>query len=410
MAYVKLSAPPTIGNVARNTGEFSTVGVGAAATTSALYVNAANRIGEWVTGNNVSSGSDADGIFVDCSFNPSANVTNCASIGLYPTFAPPGGVTITTGYGLYVASGTQGGAGTVTTGYGLYVTSPTFGSSNFAANIGGLVVNSGGTGTISTGVWNGTAINVAHGGTGQVTLTNHSVLVGAGTTAITQVGPVASTGCVLMSNGVGGDPGFSTATYPITTTVSQILYSSSANVVTGLATANRAVLTTGTTGIPVLTALATDGQLIIGSTAGAPAAASLTAGSGISITPGSNTISIAATGASGGGLVWTDVTGATQTIVAGNGYLSDRAGTVAFSLPASGTIGDVFVIAGVQGAWTLAQAANQQIKFGSTATTLGATGSLASANAGDCITCVATNTSASTIWRVVSSIGNITVA
>src|SRR3989304_1551369 len=294
MAYVKLSAPPTIGNVARNTGEFSTVGVGAAATTSALYVNAANRIGEWVTGNNVSSGSDADGIFVDCSFNPSANVTNCASIGLYPTFAPPGGVTMTAACGLYVASGTQGGAGTVTTGYGLYVTSPTVGSSNFAANIGGLVVNSGGTGTISTGVWNGTAINVAHGGTGQVTLTNHSVLVGAGTTAITQVGPVASTGCVLMSNGVGGDPGFSTATYPITTTVSQILYSSSANVVTGLATANRAVLTTGTTGIPVLTALATDGQLIIGSTAGAPAAASLTAGSGISITPGSNTISIAA--------------------------------------------------------------------------------------------------------------------
>lgn len=538
MAYVKLSAPPTIGNVTPNTGEFTTVGVGAAAVTSALYVNAANRIGAWITGNNVSSGSDADGIFVDCSFNPSANVTNAASIGLYPTFAPPVGVAITTGYGLYIASGTQGGAGTVTTGYGLYVTSPTFGSANFTANIGGLVVNSGGTGTISAGVWNGTAVTVAHGGTGQVTLTNHGVLVGAATSAITQlsvgtngqvlIGATAAdpafatltssdssisfttgantlslqvaggsttiktitgnsggaespsagnfnilgtgsitvagsantetiqltgltnhalqigagtatltqlgagtTGQILQTN-TTADPTWSTATYPsvatgtgtilradgtnwvattatypATTTINQLLYSSSNNVIAGLSTANRGVLTTGATGIPVITALATDGQLIIGSTAGAPAAASLSAGSGISITPGSNSITIAATGAAG--LAWTDVTGASQTIVAGNGYLSDRAGAVAFTLPASGTIGDIFAIVGVQGSWNIVQNANQQIKFGSSATTVGATGSIASTNAGDCIECVATNTSASTVWRVRSSVGNLTV-
>lgn len=106
---------------------------------------------------------------------------------------------------------------------------------------------------------------------------------------------------------------------------------------------------------------------------------------------------------------WTDVTGATQTIAASNGYLADRGGGVAFTLPASGTIGDTFRIVGVQGSWTLAQNANQQIKFGSAATTVGVTGSLASTNAGDCIECVATNTSASTVWRVMSSIGNITV-
>ncbi len=138
--------------------------------------------------------------------------------------------------------------------------------------------------------------------------------------------------------------------------------------------------------------------------------ATITAGSGITVTPGANTITIAATAGAGGGLTWTDVTGASQTIAAGNGYLSNRAGAVAFTLPASGTVGDVFRIVGVQGSWTLAQAANQQIKFGNTATTVGVTGSLASANAGDCVECVATNTSASTVWRVMSSIGNITVA
>lgn len=157
-----------------------------------------------------------------------------------------------------------------------------------------------------------------------VTTTNHAILIGATSNGITNVGPDAATGKVLQSQGASADPAFSTATYPstatgtgtilradgtnwaattatypATTTVSEILYSSSANVVSGLATANRAVLTTTSGGVPQLTAL-TDGQLIIGSTAGAPAAASLTAGSGITITPGSNSITIAAAGSSGG--------------------------------------------------------------------------------------------------------------
>lgn len=127
-------------------------------------------------------------------------------------------------------------------------------------------------------------------------LTNHAVLIGAGTATITNLGPTATAGQVLQSTGSSSDPAFSTATYPATTTVSQILYSSATNVVSGLATANRGVLTTGATGIPVVTALAADGQLIIGSTAGAPAAATLTAGTNVSITNGSNSITINATG------------------------------------------------------------------------------------------------------------------
>jgi hypothetical protein len=150
-----------------------------------------------------------------------------------------------------------------------------------------------------------------------------------------------------------------------------------------------------------------DGQLIIGSTA-APnmKISTLTAGSGIAITNGSGSITIAS---SGSGMAWVDVTGASQTIAANTGYLSNRAGAVAFTLPASSTVGDVFEIVGVQGSWSLAQAANQQVLFGSQATTLGVGGSLASTNAGDCIRLVATNTGASSVYRVVSSTGNITV-
>jgi hypothetical protein len=111
----------------------------------------------------------------------------------------------------------------------------------------------------------------------------------------------------------------------------------------------------------------------------------------------------------GGGLAWIDVTGTTQTVAASKGYLSDNAGTVTFTLPASSTVGDVFRIVGVRGGWILAQNANQQVKYGATATTVGVTGSLASTNAGNCIELVATNTSASSVWRVCSSQGNITV-
>jgi hypothetical protein len=154
----------------------------------------------------------------------------------------------------------------------------------------------------------GTAV-VAGGGTGAVTLTNHGVLIGQGTSAV--VATTAGTaGQVLQSGGAAADPLFSTATYPATTTINQILYSSAANTVTGLATANKGVLTTGATGIPVITALATDGQLIIGSTAGVPAAATLTAGTGITITNGGNSISIAANGSVVGQTITGDSGGA----------------------------------------------------------------------------------------------------
>lgn len=153
--------------------------------------------------------------------------------------------------------------------------------------------------------------------------------------------------------------------------------------------------------------MVTDGQLIIGSTA-APNMRinTLTAGTGVSIVNGAGNITI---NASGGGVSWINVTGTTQTISASHGYLSNNSGTITFTLPATSTLGDVFRIAGVQGSWTVAQNANQQIKFGNASTTIGVGGSIASTNEGDCIELVATNTSSNSVWKVISSVGNITI-
>jgi hypothetical protein len=241
-----------------------------------------------------------------------------------------------------------------------------FNSADFSVDSNGFVsfTGSGSTETLtgnSGGAVGPSAGNINTVGTGSLTvvgtpltntltfqltgLTNHAVLVGAGTATITNVGPTATTGQVLQNNS-GADPSYSTATYPSTTTINQILYSSATNVVSGLATANQAVLTTGATGIPVLTALATNGQLIIGSTAGVPAAATLTAGTGISITNGSNSITIAATGTTT--LTVTPLTHAASpyTVLTTDDFLAitGSVGTFTVQLPNAPATGRVFVI------------------------------------------------------------------
>ncbi len=93
-------------------------------------------------------------------------------------------------------------------------------------------------------------INVANGGTGLSSLTAYGIMA-AGTTStgnMQQLG-LGNTGQVLQSNGSSALATFSTATYPSTTTINELLYSSANNVVSGLATSTTAVLTTSS-GVP----------------------------------------------------------------------------------------------------------------------------------------------------------------
>src|ERR1700722_9035817 len=69
--------------------------------------------------------------------------------------------------------------------------------------------------------------------------------------------------------------------------------------------------------------VATNGQLPIGSAGADPVLAALTAGTGITITNGAGSITIAG---SGGGLTWTDVTGTSQAMAINNGYTANNAG------------------------------------------------------------------------------------
>jgi hypothetical protein len=90
-----------------------------------------------------------------------------------------------------------------------------------------------------------------------------------------------------------------------------------------------------------------------------------------------------------------------------NGYGANGAGSIAFTLPTTAAVGSIVEVVGMAVGWSIVYGTGQEIWFGNTHTTA-TTGSLASTNAGDCVTlvCLVANTG----WYVANSIGNITIA
>lgn len=123
-------------------------------------------------------------------------------------------------------------------------------------------------------------------------------------------------------------------------------------------------------------------------------AMALTAGSGITISQSGATVTISS---SGSGVGWTEVTGTSQAMTANNGYIANNGSLVSLALPVSASIGDVIYIVGKgSGGWAITQGAGQTIHIGSSATTGGVGGSVASTNQYDSIQLVCTV--ADTTW------------
>ncbi|MGE0635717.1 MAG: tail fiber domain-containing protein [Bacteroidia bacterium] len=112
------------------------------------------------------------------------------------------------------------------------------------------------TGTV-TNVTGTSPINVATGTTTPViSLQGAAGTIAYGTgggSAFSAAGTVA--GQILQSN-ITGAPTWSTASYPVSTAINTLLYSSAANTVTALPTANSSVLTTNGSGVPTWSTVA----------------------------------------------------------------------------------------------------------------------------------------------------------
>jgi len=245
-------------------------------------------------------------------------------------------------------------------------------------------------------------VSLAQGGTSASLVADNGGVVFSNATTL-QILASTSTANQMLMSGASQVGGWSTATWPIVTTINQILYSSAANTVTGLATANQAVLTTGLTGTPVLTALAADGQLIVGSTAGVPAAATLTPGTGISIANGSNTITISATG---GGFGIATIAGTTQTAAVNTMYIALNAGQTTLTLPATYSVGDSVLLVGSTantGGWIIQAEAGDTVRVNNSTTSAGGTVT-SSAVAGQTIELVADVADTSWVMMDTSSV------
>jgi hypothetical protein len=138
-----------------------------------------------------------------------------------------------------------------------------------------------------------------------------------------------------------------------------------------------------------------------------PAANILTVigGTGINTSGSGSTLTINAVGT---GMTWSVITAASQAMSVNNGYIANRAGTVAFTLPTTSAVGDMIEVTGINTAtgWSIGYTTNQQIFYGTSSATI-TTGTLASTNIRDSVrlVCVVANLG----WNVLSSVGNITV-
>jgi len=232
-------------------------------------------------------------------------------------------------------------------------------------------------------------ITLAQGGTGASISPSDGGIFYCGATTGAILAGTATANQVLLS-GASTMPSWSTATYPVTTTQYQLLYSSATDVVGGLATGNSGVLVSNSSGAPSWAGPMTDGQVIIGATGGTPQAASLTQGVGITITPAGHQILISA---SGGGVTWNVVSGTSESAAVGNGYIPTNSSLTTISLPAVCNPGDTISVQGEgSGMWTIQANTGQVIHVGASACM--SAGTVSASNRYDAITlvCIVANT------------------
>lgn len=155
-----------------------------------------------------------------------------------------------------------------------------------------------------------------------------------------------------------------------------------------------------------ITSLAlTNGQLAIGNTGNDPTAATLTAGTGVSITNAAGSITIASVGA---GLSWSVIT-ADQTAAINSGYICNKAGLLTLTMPSTAAVGSIIAAVNINTAagTKFLSASPGQLNFGNVAATAN-TGSFASFALGDVLYLVCTV--ANTTWQAFAAQGNWTIA
>ena len=251
-----------------------------------LYSSAANTISGLPTATNGVLITDATvGIPSISSTLPSTVQGNITTTGTITSGAWHGSI-IT---GTYGGTGVNNGTSTITIG-GNVTFSGAFTFAGTLTNNTAVTFPTSGT-LATTSQIPAFPLSLANGGTNaNLTASNGGIFYSTASAGAILSG--TSTAGKLLLSGASTTPAWSTSTYPSTNAINTLLYASAANTMNALATANSAMLVTNTSGVPAWSSSMTNGQVVIGATAGTPTPATLIAGPGISITNGPNTITI----------------------------------------------------------------------------------------------------------------------
>lgn len=102
------------------------------------------------------------------------------------------------------------------------------------------------------------------------------------------------------------------------------------------------------------------------------------------------------------------VPGTAQTVVPNTAYLANNASQVVFTLPASASVGDTFLVQGLAaGGWRISQGTGQKIIMDTTTSTTGVTGYIASTYRYNTVQLMYINTNT---WKVIGKDGTLTIA